>query len=343
MVVKLGRFLGTNYQVNISEEADNQSVLLLGRSGSGKTVALWKIEENIAQSGASVLVLNYRKTHNMRPREGVIWLDVKKEGYPIPLFCRILRPDGTKEDSQDMEDAVMDVFLQTLALSIRQKAALRKAVHRVVEQPEKWRKGFYEIGQNLLKSDEEAALGVYDKFYSVFRGLPFSKETMEVFIPGKITVLDFSVFSLEVQIFLVELTLAILWRYFQIWGQYAAAPLFLVLDEFQELQMRKHSTLFQILREGRKFQLSVLLATQTLNTFERWQCAVIMQAGTRLYFRPDLKNIEKILAEDSVNEDFWCKIKKFQRGDCVAVGQFRIGNLDIQKSLLMTFREEELR
>ena len=107
--------------------------------------------------------------------------------------------------------------------------------------------------------------------------------------------------------------------------------------------MRKHSTLFQILREGRKFQLSVLLATQTLNTFERWQCAVIIQAGTRLYFRPDLKNIEKILGEDSVNEDFWCKIKKFQRGDCVAVGQFRIGNLDIQKSLLMTFREEELR
>ena len=44
-----------------------------------------------------------------------------------------------------------------------------------------------------------------------------------------------------------------------------------------------------------------------------------------------------------MNEDFWCKIKKFQRGDCVAVGQFRIGNLDIQKSLLMTFREEELR
>ena len=49
--VKLGRLKGTGKYVHIAEDADNSSLLVLGRSGSGKTYALQQIEKNIAENG----------------------------------------------------------------------------------------------------------------------------------------------------------------------------------------------------------------------------------------------------------------------------------------------------
>ena len=54
--VKLGRLKGTGKYVHIAEDADNSSLLVLGRSGSGKTYALQQIEKNIAENGGCVPV-----------------------------------------------------------------------------------------------------------------------------------------------------------------------------------------------------------------------------------------------------------------------------------------------
>lgn len=51
--VKLGRLKGTGKYVHIAEDADNSSLLVLGRSGSGKTYALQQIEK-ILQKMAGV-------------------------------------------------------------------------------------------------------------------------------------------------------------------------------------------------------------------------------------------------------------------------------------------------
>ena len=177
---------------------------------------------------------------------------------------------------------------------MRQKAELRRAVQQVVEQSEMWQKGIYTVGELLLQREEEAAWRVYDKFHAIFRSIGFRAQEEAIFNPGEITILDLGDYVSNVQHFIAEMTLAILYRYFCIWGRYAKQPLFVVLDEFQVLRLTSNSILAHILREGRKHNLALLLATQTLETFNKEQVAVIRQAATQLYFRPDERCLRQL-------------------------------------------------
>lgn len=344
--VKLGRLRGTGNYVYIAEDADNSSILVLGRSGSGKTYALNQIEKNIVESGGMVLVVNFNFTHNFlndEENQKVKRINVRAEGYPFPLFCPMVFPDGHREQEEDIVESILEIFGGVLPLPVRQKAELRMAVQKVVEHPEMWAQGIQEVGELLLMREEEAAWRVYDKFYSLFRSVEFRQQEETIFRPGQITILDLGEFAANVQHFISEMTLGTLYRYFRGWGRYAKQPLFVVLDEFQVLRVTRNSILAHILREGRKHNLALLLATQTLETFNKEQVAVIRQAATQLYFRPDTKRL-KIIQREYVGESrqkIQQKETSFQRGECIAVGRFRIGSMLMQKPIIMTFREKE--
>ncbi len=343
--VKLGRLKGTGKCVHIAEDADNSSILVLGRSGSGKTYALQQIEKNIAEGGGMVLVLNFNSTHdflNYGENQKVKRINIRAEGYPFPLFCPMIFPDGRREREEDIVESILEIFGGVLPLPVRQKAELRMAVQQVVEHPEMWAQGIQAIRDLLMQREEEAAWRVYDKFYSLFSSVEFRQQEEKIFSSGQITILDLGDYAANVQHFIAEMTLAILYRYFCIWGRYAKQPLFVVLDEFQILRLTRNSILAHILREGRKHNLALLLATQTLGTFNKEQVSVIRQAATQLYFRPDvkcLKNLEKEYTGENwgnIRE----KVPSFQRGECIAVGRFETGTMEIRKPIMMTFREK---
>lgn len=345
--VKLGRLKGTGKYVHIAEDADNSSLLVLGRSGSGKTYALQQIEQNIIENGGCVLIINFNQTHdllNFNENQRVKRISVRSAGYPFPLFCRIPFPDGHMEEDSDITESILKIFSDTLPLPVRQKAELRRAVQQVVEHSEMWQKGIYAVGKLLLRRDEEAAWRVYDKFHAIFRGIEFRAQEEAIFSPGEITILDLGDYASDVQHFMAEMTLAILYRYFGIWGRYAKQPLFVVLDEFQVLRLTSNSILAHILREGRKHNISVIMATQTLEMFSKAQVAVIRQAATQLYFRPDERCLRQ-LEREYMGEN-WVKnrekVASFQRGECIAVGRFRMGNMIIKKPIFITFRERRM-
>lgn len=343
--VKLGRLRGTGNYVHIAEDADNSSILVLGRSGSGKTYALQTIEKNIIDSGGSVIAINYHSTHehlNYEKEQKVKRINVRAEGYPFPLFCPMIFPEGHREREEDIVESILEIFGGVLPLPVRQKAELRMAVQQVVTNPEMWAQGIQAVGELLLQREEEAAWRVYDKFYSLFRSVEFRQQEEVIFSVGQITILDLGDYAANVQHFIVEMTLAILYRYFRVWGRYAKQPLFVVLDEFQVLRFTRNSILAHILREGRKHNLALLLATQTLETFNKEQVAVIRQAATQLYFRPDIKILRNL--EREYSGENWGEIQKkvtsFQRGECIAVGRFQTGNIMIKKPISITFREK---
>lgn len=343
--VKLGRLKGTGNYVRIAEDADNSSILILGRSGTGKTYALQQIEKNIAERGGLVLIVNFNSTHDFlkyEENQKVKRINVRAEGYPFPLFCPMIFPDGRREREEDIVESILEIFGGILPLPVRQKAELRRAVQQVVEHPEMWQQGIHAVGELLLQREDEVAWRVYDKFCNIFRSVEFCPQEEVIFCRGQITILDLGDYAMSVQHFIGEMTLAILYRYFCVWGRYAKQPLFVVLDEFQVLRLSsRNSILANILREGRKHNLALLLATQTLETFNKEQVSVIRQAATQLYFRPDMKcrkNLEKEFAGEN-----WQKLQQevtlFQRGECIAVGRFQIGQMIIKKPIFMTFRE----
>lgn len=63
-------------------------------------------------------------------------------------------------------------------------------------------------------------------------------------------------------------------------------PLPIVLDEIQNLDHRLNSPLAKILTEGRKFGLSMIVATQTLSNLHAEEKDRLFQTSHKLFFKP---------------------------------------------------------
>lgn len=344
--IRLGNVGRENRQLRVADDADNASILITGRSGSGKTVALQKISQGIASDGGTVLMVSFHGTHAMMAEnEKVKRINVRKEGIPFSMMTPAYYPDGSMEDQEDIAEAVTDIFSDVLCLGPEQKITFQKAVQRAVERVESCRDEMEVIGRELKGLLEEGSnrsvtSKIYGKFDSAFRKVRMSA-VPDILQPGRVTVLDLDGFSNHVQKMLSELILSILWRYYRIEGQKKEEPLYIVCDEFQNLSMRPDSVLGQILCEGRKFHMAMLLATQTMEQFDRSEKALLLQAATQICFRPgpdEVKAVFKRLGaeQNRLGEN---RLSGLQRGECIASGRFCIGSEVREGPVKMTFQK----
>lgn len=154
---------------------------------------------------------------------------------------------------------------------------------------------------------------------------------------GKINIIDLSLLDSDVQGPLSELILAHCWRYLQK-KKGDMGNVVISLDEIQNLTFnRKNSPLRRMLREGRKFRMSFLLATQTLSTFSPDTVSVLHQAATQLYFRPPANEIEKIAhAIEADKEVVWRrKLARLKVGQCIAKGELSVNGVIIEHPLIL--------
>lgn len=340
--VRLGRAEGTRNVIRIAEDAENLSILITGRSGTGKTEAMRAVSRGIASDGGTVVMLSFHGTQAMIGKEERIRaIDVRREGLPFPILAPAMRLDGSWEDRDDVAGEVTDIFSDVLHLGGRQKISFREAVQGAMEK-EGYLDDMRAIEGGLVRQLEDqkdkTALVVYEKFDNVFRKVGVSpKEGFPE--TGKITVLDLDGFSSLVQAPLADLILSALWRRCRVGGQRKEDMMFLACDEFQMLSFRQNSALNQVLREGRKFHVAVILATQTLELFEKKEEAVLLQAATQLYFHPAANETGKILDRIGAGKkDIWKrKMLGLQRGECIVSGRLRIGSAVREAPVKMSF------
>lgn len=334
----LGYIPGISENLSVSASSFNQHLLITGKSGSGKTVALKKIEEGLAQQGGRVLVLNYSRTHDsLSETPGVRYINARADGIPLSLFTPLIRPDGSEEAMDDICEAAVDTLSIVEKLGHLQRRVSAKACCMAITNRKTCEDDMKCLYDALAECKEEAAEKIIDKF-----GGPFWKTKFwangKLWDDRRITVLDFSEYNISAQILLSEVVLSVLWRQHR--GQQETEPVWVACDEFQSLHLRETSVLTQILREGRKFNLSLLLATQTLSTFRTENRTLLQQAGTKLYFRPPEKDITS-LSKDMPGIPRW----KAQQmlcglgiGECLAVGEFVIGACSAERIFKMSFR-----
>lgn len=334
----------TTRYVTVAADSDNQSILILGRSGSGKTYAMQEIEKNIASVQGAVLVLNFHDTHSsLKGRGDVYWIDAFAEGVPLKLLSPIVRPDGSMEDDENVCEWVVDIFSNVSPLGTRQKRMLRKAVKNAMSRQEDEINDAKVLGNALRELDDDIAETIYDKHYEFFtRGKVGGNQRL--IQRGKITVIDLERYSSRTQCLIAEMLLSLLWRYFQIWGQCAETTLFVVCDEFQGLNMQPESVLCQILREGRKYNLALLLITQTLMGWKPEKKAVLQQAATRLYFHPAPNEVSGIVKELGVSREeaseFRKSLLRLQKGEAIVMGRLKAGSLIFERPTQISFREK---
>lgn len=335
----------TPHSLCVAPDSNNYHILGLGQTGTGKTTALRTVSRNIAMDGGRVLMLSFNGTQDTMQADGhVRRLSIKKEGFPFHVLTPLKRPNGEKEDAVDVVEALIGVFSTVSRLDVRQKMVLRKAVMKVMHCFGSIN-AFQQIGNELQRDPKNReALSVYDRFYQVFvKGKMAEESVGEKFIsPGQITILDFGEFDRMTQTFFVELTLAFLWRVAAFRGPGGNEPLYLVLDEFQDLSLKRNSILAQLLREGRKYGISLFLATQTLETFSKEQKALLQQAATRLYFRPatcDIKGILDMIGTKN-RQDLTELLRSLARGECLADGRFELAGQTIERSIKISFQNQ---
>ena len=99
----------------------------------------------------------------------------------------------------------------------------------------------------------------------------------------------------------------------------------IVLDEVQNLDHREESPLAQLLREGRKFGFSLILATQIMSNLERDERDRLFLAAHKLFFRPadtemrSYADIAAVSTEEKV--DVWLRrLAGLKKGECYSLG-----------------------
>lgn len=123
---------------------------------------------------------------------------------------------------------------------------------------------------------------------------------------------------------IVEFALIDLFAYYRIMGS-QTKPRVVVSDELQNLDQREDSPLAQLLREGRKFGFSLILATQIMSNLQKDERDRLFNAGHKLFFRPadtemrSYADIAAVSTGEDINE--WIRrLAQLQKGECYSLG-----------------------
>lgn len=172
--------------------------------------------------------------------------------------------------------------------------------------------------------------------YALLESGIFRKNALKI-IEGKINVISLQGISPKTQKQIMEILLSVLWRQMRVKG-YSEKTFTLVLDEFQNLDFHSESVLFQMLTEARKYNVSLILATQTLTGFSKKELAVLHQAATKMYFQQGLADIRKAAKEiDAGHIDKWrIQLSNLRIGQAVAVGELEIGSRRLLQPVITT-------
>lgn len=349
MLINIG-----NYKSRLAafdcENALNQHLLILGKSGGGKTVQAQKIMVEIVKNGGTVLAIDLHQT--LAPNQ-IFWkykpdfelytqeVNAYQDGIQCNLLDQVTFEDGVQEQPIDTVAAITDVFSRTLKFRCNQQAVLREAIEHVKELNSFKKEGFQAVGKELREMNTKMSQEVYEKMYQLFAHNVFRPG--DSFLEnGKINIIRLGRFALGVQEMIAEVLLSYIWR-LAMTGKFNESGIFIFVDECQNLSSGKNSLLAQILSEGRKFNTNLILATQII---PQGSTSVIQhyltQCGMTLYFQPDARHISAIARMiDPLSSGEWMSVlRTLKRGEFVAVGALTVDGRSVDQPLKVTAFEK---
>lgn len=316
----------------LSNNRNNLMCAAIGGSGGGKTTTLLHHLIQEANAGRDICIFNYHNVmdvslmpEGMREsyEKHLVKIDVAKEGICLPLFDVYLDENGVAMESvESVQNRVTSMLAKATRLTPTQKSALSKAVRTIHERGEYKRLGCISIMDFLAMQDYQTCQHTAEKLRSIlanniFRDGHFEQSGNHIY--------EFDLNGLEyddqiaVAKFMMDYFLRMSMR-----GKYKKRGLTLFVDECQNHDFSPNSAMYTLLNEGRKHNISVILATQSFSMTGQKTMAVILQAATLLFFlpRPDER---KAIAEviDKKEASKWVyTLAKLKRGEFVACGSF---------------------
>lgn len=348
----LGKYKG-NDAVTDTSELFNGHIGIIGGSGGGKTVKSQDIMVQIAKSGGTVIAYDLHGAlsddqifapYKQAFEEVLNSIDAYRDGIPFDLFTPIKYADGTEEDELDTVGAIVDMIARPTNLGVRQKADLRRAVTDVMQTNAYETYGFKAIDDALAKIGTQHASGVREKInaltiHNIFRpGNSFIEQ-------GKINVIRLSRYDVDTQIIIAEAVSALIWRMANV-DSFKKDNIYLFIDECQNMPSSKDSMLAQMLSEGRRFGVNLIVATQLLldSSFNAVQQR-FTQCGLMLFFKPLGNRVDQTskMIDPAAKSDWTIVLRSLKRGEFIATGSFVVNGHKSDRPLKIDGRVTETR
>ncbi len=345
----LGTTLADNKQIYWEfghSELANRHMLIFGSSGMGKTYAIQCILCEMAAVQQNSLIVDYTNgflpnqletTTNsiLKPEQHV----VKNLPLPINPFLPQSSNNGgiiLEENANSVAKRIAGIFNTVYQIGDQQFSVLHKAIMEGVET-NKTNMNFDTLLEILdrytdIKKFKNPAQTLHSKINPFVLDKPFAHgqdglNWDSIFTDNKNRCNVFQLTGLDMHStrLVTEFVLWDLYGYLQSKGK-KTDPKVIVLDEVQNLDHQEGSPLSKYLREGRKFGVSLILATQTMSNMRKDERDRMFNAGHKLFFKPadtELKAFAEIAAISvrQKPEDWVNKLANLRKGECYSIGQ----------------------
>jgi DNA phosphorothioation-dependent restriction protein DptH len=323
----------------------NRHMLIFGSSGQGKTYAIQSLLCEMSKFRQNSLIIDYTSgflpdqletvTNSvLAPHQHVVC----NEPLPINPFLPQVSTSGgivIKQKSNDIAKRVAGLFNTVYLIGDQQYSVLHRAIMDGVDT--------YKGGMNLdhmlsivesLAEDKQykaTAQSVYNKLRPFVLDQPFSSgndgfDWDHLFLKQNPMCNIFQLHGMDPksQRLITEFILWDLYGHIQSKGK-KTDPKVIVLDEVQNLDHQEGSPLSKYLREGRKFGLSLILATQIMSNMKKDERDRMFMAEHKLFFKPavtELKAFAEIAAMVTRQKvDDWIrKLSSLSKGECYSIG-----------------------
>lgn len=326
-------------------ELANRHMLIFGTSGMGKTYTIQALLSELGKHAQNTLIVDYTDGFHdnqledetrdfLKPTQHI----VKLSKVPInPFRCQqeFLGGKSIPEEAANTAQRVAGVFSEVYGLGDQQRSAVYSAVKRGVDihgdqmSLSRLPELIMEIAKESIAVSSSAS-SVISKIQPFVDMDPFGQEDPESWeklftdSASRCHILQLAGYLKEASKLITEFSLIDLYWYYRTRGK-KDRPRVIVLDEIQNLDQRLESPLGKFLTEGRKFGISLILATQTLSNFQKEERDRLFQAAHKLFFRPadtEVKSYAQIL-ESATNEksEVWVpRLSSLKKGECYSLG-----------------------
>ncbi len=316
----------------------NRHVIITGKSGQGKTYFIQTLLSELSMSNINILIIDYTDGYLENQIEDIFKENFKdklktkiiyRDKLPINPFKKIIITIGDEEvleNNENMIDRVVQSIDFVFGLGVQQTTLLAEVLKEDINiHGEKYT--FTMLMNNLNNYEDKAKFNLYGRIRTLVEQERFSYDSHfnwdNIFANnGEIHIFQFAGVQKNIQQVMIEF---LLWDIFQ----YAKSgnelkPLPIVLDEIQNLRFTSDSPLVKILREGRKYGLSGIFATQSLASIKGSDKEAIFNSAQQIHFLPpdnQIADISKIVTSDrGERNNVETELKNLKKGEAVVYG-----------------------
>lgn len=339
MSLTIGR-LKNGLDVSIADTSPNQHISIFGMSGSGKSTRINEILRSSFEIGNTVIVFDIGGM-DFYPPDVFIDMDpscinrISALHDGINLHFLDDAPLDERAGLVNFVSYITDVIFGTFRLGPQQHSSLIKAIGYAIQNISGYGSEMDAIMAGLKMQGSSLANSVSDKLWHILKCDILRNDGKNI-EKGKINVISFQGINPSTQKDLTEIVLASIWRTLRS-DKTCIGNTSIILDEFQNLSLKQDSTLLEMLRESRKYGVSLILSTQTVTPFKKEVIASIAQTAVQLYFRPAAPDINKIAAIiDPHDTKKWVgSLRDLKIGESVTSGNISINGKEFKDPLII--------